>query len=280
MLKVLAFATILMTHSLSAQSDIVHYLLNISIPKSQELLKIIGNPSKIEVPKKFHILVWNILKGQRSGWINDLDKMTHESEFIFLQEAKLNNEQLHYYNRVKDNYQWDMAQSFSRGDNKASSGVILGHKAKGLAPLVLRTDDTEPGINTPKTAVFNKFKIQGSSELLCVVNIHAINFVRPKIFKNQILKIEKVLKNCLGPILYAGDFNTWMARKLEILEQSASRLGLKAVTFKNDHRTKFTRWSPPFDHIFVRGIKVKASYVFGEITSSDHKPLSAYLEIL
>jgi len=279
MRKMFAITIFSLVFSLNTNANTFRDLSGVTIPHPNEMLKTLGNPSKLKVPKSFHIIVWNIFKGALPGWEDDLNRLTRRSEFVFIQEALLDQTQYEYYRETRSSYQWNMAQSFFKGAERISSGVITGHLSKSIETKAFRTTDREPILGTPKTMMFNKFNIEGSNKKLCVVNIHAINFVSPAIFRNQILQVEKILKKCKGPIIYAGDFNTWMQEKLDILNRSAKRLGLSAVTFENDTRTRLNPWAPPFDHIYTRGIKIKSSIVYDWIISSDHKPLSIYLEI-
>ena len=54
------------------------------------------------------------------------------------------------------------------------------------------------------------FPITGTDQQLLVVNVHAINFVMLHTFEAFIKQLISAMKNHHGPILLAGDFNTWI----------------------------------------------------------------------
>lgn len=79
-----------------------------------------------------------------------------------------------------------------------------------------------------------------------------------------------------GPVILAGDFNTWSERRHEVLVEIAARLGLVSVLFDDDgRRLAFGR---SLDHFYFRGFRlVRASAP--QVTSSDHNPIVVELEL-
>ena len=92
-----------------------------------------------------------------------------------------------------------------------------------------------------------------------------------KAFKKQLDRMEAILSGHRGPMIVSGDFNTWSAGRLSQLRKSTSRLGLSAVRFEKNHRSRFFGYD--IDHIFYRGLKAKEAKT-PIVSTSDHNPLT------
>lgn len=88
---------------------------------------------------------------------------------------------------------------------------------------------------------------------MLVVNSHIINFVSLQKFWVHLHQVFDSLKSHVGPILLAGDFNTWHNKRLRHL-------------FKH------------LDHVYCRGLVVLDAQVHTNINSSDHYPISLSLQ--
>jgi endonuclease/exonuclease/phosphatase (EEP) superfamily protein YafD len=90
--------------------------------------------------------------------------------------------------------------------------------------------------------------------------------------------LEQLLQRHSGPILFAGDFNTWSQSRHRLVTSAAARLGLTSAFFADDsQKIKRFLFSPPLDYIFYKGLAERwgKTCVLGGVTSSDHKPLLA-----
>jgi len=87
----------------------------------------------------------------------------------------------------------------------------------------------------------------------------------------MLTELESVLTGHNGPIILAGDFNTWTEEKTRTLRQMVQRLGLSEVSFSDDDRTRV--FGNAIDWVFARGLSVEFAQVHGSITGSDHKPM-------
>jgi endonuclease/exonuclease/phosphatase (EEP) superfamily protein YafD len=73
-----------------------------------------------------------------------------------------------------------------------------------------------------------------------------------------------------GPLIVAGDFNTWNLERLTIVEKTAERLGMQPVRFTPDRRSLI--FDQPVDHVYYRGlVPLDASVV--DVATSDHNPM-------
>jgi endonuclease/exonuclease/phosphatase (EEP) superfamily protein YafD len=113
----------------------------------------------------------------------------------------------------------------------------------------------------------------GRHELL-VANIHAINIRGEGAFRGQLSQLLKSLNEHSGPVLFAGDFNTWSDDRMDQLRRMTERAGLVPVEF-GEGRKSFM--GNVLDHVFVRELQVVASRVRLDIESSDHSAMQMEL---
>jgi endonuclease/exonuclease/phosphatase (EEP) superfamily protein YafD len=105
-----------------------------------------------------------------------------------------------------------------------------------------------------------------------VVNIHAINFVGVNKFSRQVAQVVDLIVGHEGPLVLAGDFNTWNPRRKKILAKAAESLGLNRVPVA---ARRLRHLNQVLDHVFYRGLELLASRPLRHIKSSDHVPLWA-----
>ena len=229
--------------------------------------------------KPFRLLIWNIHKEGDTGWQRDLSTLAGQSDLVLLQETVLQAPLRDVLGAA--GFSWVMASSFVYDANDV--GVLT---ATRVAPLASCTQSAmEPWIRIPKSAVITWLPIARAQtdapgvarQTLAIVNIHAINFeLSPDTYRAQLGALVDALQDHRGPIIFAGDFNTWSDARDSIVADIAIRLGLSEVTLGDDRRALF--YGHHLDHIFVRGLRlVEASAT--PVTSSDHNPMTATLAI-
>jgi endonuclease/exonuclease/phosphatase (EEP) superfamily protein YafD len=137
--------------------------------------------------------------------------------------------------------------------------------------LVKHSPDFEPLVGTPKSATFVKYPVSGKEHELLVVSVHGINFETNGAFKRQMRQLKTEIEKHEGPVLLAGDFNTWNHSRSSHLSSLISRLGLVEASYKNgEARLSFAGHF--LDHIYTRGVVVNNALVVAESIGSDHKP--------
>ena len=148
-------------------------------------------------------------------------------------------------------------------------GVLVAARIDPTEERALRT--FEPLFPIPKSAIITRYSFVGRSEQLAVANLHGINFSSGLgRFREQLDDIAKELMNHDGPIIFDGDFNTWSARRDEMLADITNRLGLMSVEpTPDDRRRAFGRH---LDHLFVRGFSV-VDADSPKVGTSDHSPI-------
>ncbi|HCD15784.1 endonuclease/exonuclease/phosphatase family protein [Shewanella sp.] len=217
---------------------------------------------------EFGVLTWNIQKQQNGLWRSRLNDFATGRQLVLLQEASLDPGMYLYLSAAQ--WFWRFANAFSVLDTPA--GVMNLSSSAPLSSCGYRT--LEPWLRLPKTALVAEYPLSDGS-LLTVVNVHGINFsVGIEEYRQQLKSLTEALaeERVMGPIILAGDFNTWSEERSMLLADFASSLGLNEAHFGEDNRVRVLGY--PLDHLFYRGLKPKELYV-PETDVSDHNPMVA-----
>ena len=216
----------------------------------------------IDVP--FTVVSWNIRKGISVEWIETVRDLSNPAALILLQEGYIPNEleQLGFVGSE----QW-----FAPGylTTSKQTGVLTAARIDTLMHCQLTA--TEPWLGTPKAMAITDFATRGSAEVLRIINVHGVNFeLGEENLSAQLQMLQPYLQDYKGPLILAGDFNTWSDGRTKALMTFAKHFNLRAVEFAPDART--TALSYPLDHILLRGLAVLESGV--TVTDrSDHNLL-------
>jgi len=221
------------------------------------------------VPKlaasRFHLITWNVHKGQDTGWQEDLERLSKQADFVLLQEAT-QHQNLSIFSTAL------FVSSFSFKD--LLSGVKTFTQTQpewycggGVA---------EPIIQIPKVASIMNLPLEKGNSLL-IINVHLINFEWGiSAYQAQLEQLFSFVENHQGPIIMAGDFNAWNEERLNLVNSLIKKYGLNSVALSQDERVRFLGY--PLDYIFMRGVKV-VSATSEVVTSSDHNPLLMEFEL-
>ncbi|OIQ25491.1 endonuclease/exonuclease/phosphatase family protein [uncultured Vibrio sp.] len=234
-----------------------------SVPTLQCLRE--SSPKSIDENGRIDLLVWNIYKQNRSDWYDELSQLSASRQLILLQEASMT-ESLKGWVQDK-NWHGNQVEAFKALG--ISSGVLtIATESPSLACAYL---EKEPWLRLPKSALFSVYALSTGEEL-AVVNIHAVNFAYGvSEYKRQLSVLAKALSEHKGPIIFAGDFNSWSEERLAEMKKVIAPLKLVGVTFTPDERTQFLN-GLALDHVFYRGLNViKAEAPTSG--ASDHNPL-------
>jgi endonuclease/exonuclease/phosphatase (EEP) superfamily protein YafD len=214
----------------------------------------------------FVLTSWNIYKGGMDGVYDDLEYMIEQSDFVLLQEFLLGSEQEEQIEKLT-HLHWAVAKSFK--DSGEWTGVATVSKWQPYESLPVRSPGAEPFSNTPKMSLITKYKLN-SGEELWIVNTHALNFdITHQAFKDQIDSLKTILETHQGPMIFAGDFNTWSDVRREYLIQVTESLGLVRADIENP----LGFLNATLDHLFYRGFSHVEAYFLTEVSTSDHNPL-------
>jgi endonuclease/exonuclease/phosphatase (EEP) superfamily protein YafD len=219
--------------------------------------------------RAIRVVNWNIHKQDDPGWQDDLARFVAAADVVLLQEAVVDAD----LRRIVEDtgFGWVMASSFLYGGHDI--GVLTASRVPPLASCTQRVG--EPLIVVPKSAVVSWFRIDGVAEPLAVVNVHAINFsLTLGAYEAQLAALADALARHRGPIVFAGDLNTWTDERREALAATAKKLGLVEAAPAEDRRSLFM--GRQLDHMLVRGLDVVELLAI-PVKSSDHNPLVATL---
>jgi endonuclease/exonuclease/phosphatase (EEP) superfamily protein YafD len=129
----------------------------------------------------------------------------------------------------------------------------------------------EPIFIVPKTVLISRYPIIGTHKTLLLVNMHMVNFsFSTTAYREQLRKAFFLINQHHGPLLIAGDFNSWSDERLAIIQDFANGLGAEPVQFLTDNRTTF--FGHVLDHVFYRGLELVEAAAL-PVTVSDHKPM-------
>lgn len=241
------------------------------IPDAHESLLCFGRSSEKALPaKNLKLLVWNVYKGKDPRWENEFLGLVRNHDLVLLQEAVTDHKMPRVWRESFANYAWNMAASFLLNPQHAT-GVAIGSRAEPLNLQFVRTTSRELFVLTPKVALLSQFHIEGRSEKLLVVNTHSLNFTTTAHFIRALEEKLRLIGSHVGPLIFAGDFNTWNFRRWMLLVEMLSQLRLYPVEFATDPR------SLKLDHIFVRDIEIQTTEVLHTFKGSDHAPLEVLL---
>jgi endonuclease/exonuclease/phosphatase (EEP) superfamily protein YafD len=245
-----------------------------TVPAESAVLRSLGHAgAKSLNPNAIKVLIWNIYKGREAGWDVDMKHIGADVDLIMLQEFFLDGDSIQTFEWFKG-IEWLFATSYLRGRDSIPTGVVTGANASSINTVPLRSPKREifgPSgpriIQTPKMALIKMYPLNGSSSQLAVVNVHGINYRETHAFELQMKQLERSFTSHRGPIIAAGDFNTWWHKRLIILQDIMRRNSLVHLELDNDKRTRV------LDHVFARGLKIKEARLLNEYRSSDHKPI-------
>ena len=241
-------------------------LLSCISPYQEAELLPLENPNALV--SRFSLLVWNVAKMSADQFVAaHSDLSLPPAQFYLLQEAG------NYLNQP----------GFSRffSSNLRKHYVRQQSDSYGLKTLArinpAQTDtfhsrDTEPFVFTTKVVQATSFPISGRT--LLVVNVHLLNFVGLRAYKRQLEAIRVLLAKHHGPVVVAGDFNTWSRARHQAVERLFQDFGLSRADFSpRESAIRSFLFSQPFDRVYYRDLSPKQTSVIPAGTYSDHAAL-------
>ncbi len=240
------------------------------LPENDSLFKQ-GHSSERQLTSKISALIWNIKKAELKNWKKEFINFGKGKDLFLVQEAYETDVFLSTLNAF-EGFEWNLGASFLyRKYGDAATGTMVASQVEPAEVFVKHSPDVEPIAGTPKSATFVKYPISGKAEELLVISVHGINFETNGAFKRHMCQIKRVIEKHAGPVLLAGDFNTWNFSRTSHLNSVTSGLGLVEAQYKNgEARMSFAGHF--LDHIFTRGLIVNSAEVIANSVGSDHKP--------
>ncbi|WP_299792275.1 endonuclease/exonuclease/phosphatase family protein [uncultured Shewanella sp.] len=224
----------------------------------------------LDLDGRLNVSVWNIYKQKKRNWRRVLNNLSHSSQLVLLQEAGLSEEMVHFIASRSLNVA--MARAFKLFGT--SLGVMNLSDAGAINACAFHA--TEPLIRFAKSALVTHYPLSNGESLL-VVNLHGINFDwKLTRYTEQFEALSLELSGHSGPIILAGDFNTWRKDRFELIAEFARRFDLSEAEYHLDERQRF--FGLALDHLFYRGLDFH--HAESRVTdASDHNPIIAHFTL-
>lgn len=219
---------------------------------------------------RYKAIVWNIHKGKDRGWQQQLRQYSQNADFVLLQEATQHN-QIPQVLSASQGFGIH-AGTFAYGGNM--SGVML--LSTFIPQRYCVGSEAEPWIRIPKIAEAAFYRL--AEHTLLVINLHLVNFEwNTQHYGTQLRELFRMVNQHQGPIILAGDFNSWNKSRLMLLQQLVEHHKLTEVRFTPDERMRFM--GNPLDHVFTKQLHILKSWT-EKTDASDHNPLFLEFEVV
>ncbi|MBE9568981.1 MAG: endonuclease/exonuclease/phosphatase family protein [Proteobacteria bacterium] len=217
-------------------------------------------------PDSIAFLNWNLYKGDGDNWQSDFDNFAGSHDVLIIQEAFLDDELDQLLSAHA--FAWQMNTAFYL--NGTAAGVMTAANSGAVSSCGFQT--TEPIIRVPKSTLVSYYRIDGHEQNLLVANIHGINFtLGMDSYQQQLDDLYAAVKDHRGPMIIAGDFNSWSDERMSAVNRLKNRLLLHALEYSVNNKTHV--FGNAIDHVFYRQLEPIEKKVW-QVTSSDHNPIS------
>jgi len=231
-----------------------------------------NRPQSALNPDGFSLFSWNSHKGSDYGFLDDLQASGLDADLLLLQEVAFDEKLTETLDEFTK--EWLLAVAF-RSNNTDIGVMTLSSVSPGSSCAF---SEPEPLLVIPKVILVGTYPIAGSDKDLLVVNVHLVNFtLNSDVLQRQIAAVTGLIEWHQGPVIVAGDFNTWNSDRELVIQEEMKRLGLQQVRFDPDNRTVF--FTHTVDGIFFRGLEVVQTESL-MVQSSDHNPLAVTFRLL
>ncbi len=218
---------------------------------------------------ELEILSWNIQKASNAGWAEDLTTFAEGVDLAFIQEASIEA-------RIPEAL--SLHSNFARGYTTPGRETGVMTLSSSTPSVHCKLTSMEPWLGTPKATSVTEYPLENREERLLAINLHAINFdLGLQRFHSQFEALRALLDRHEGPVIVAGDLNTWSDSRQTLVDTFMQEHGLGSVLFEPDLRT--TTFGRALDHIYIRGLHASDARVI-PVSSSDHNPLRVRLGFL
>ena len=233
------------------------------------------------LPASITVVNWNAQKGRHPQFVRDLRQLLEREapDIVFLQEVTagfFEPDQMGGYFAESWSYPWPGGQT---------SGVLTLSRIPPVRRQPVPTKYREFDVIAPKVSLVTEYPLSYGKNLLAV-NVHLLNFERWSLNKlrHQLEDLKAIMANHTGPVIMAGDFNTWNQKRLQLVKEITQDMKLKEVTdfpqgrTSGDTRSEF--WNEvfgieknlPLDRVFFVNFEPESARVLNYDTS-DHKPI-------
>lgn len=218
---------------------------------------------------EFSVITWNAHKLADENFLPDLLTLSEDADLILIQEA-MHSDLLADQHASQFPFEFSFFKSFCNSDDMAT-GVMNMARTSLMNNRTLVSPDNEPLAGTPKVSGYSQLNVPGIG-IVHVINTHGLNFNLGKKFARQVDAVARFARQLEGPLIWAGDFNTWSDWRKNYLREATEKLGLKHLKPAYDTRRL------KLDHIYARGLTVRSIDLLVNIRSSDHLPIKVIFD--
>lgn len=223
-------------------------------------------------PTHIRFLNWNIYKQERARLDQDLSVLAANHDILTLQEARLDRGLLELLKQQDLN--WNINSAFFLQGDATGVMTVADQNALSSCGFLVR----EPLIYLPKAALITRYPLKGQPASLLVANLHGINFTLGlEAYRAQLELLYNAIKNYQGPMIVAGDFNSWSDERMALMMALVNKLSLSKLEYRINNKTHI--FGHAIDHVFFRQLEVTSKQV-EQVTSSDHNPISVSFRAL
>ena len=221
------------------------------------------------IPDTFGILCWNVYKNNRKHFRfqSFLQKEVEKRgiDLILFQEASFRDN--HHFE--VSHFSYDAAANLEfRGE---FYGVLTASRIESSRAKAYLSEGRESMFGPHKSLLLSDYSFHDGDSLL-ILNVHAINFRETQRYSKELERFLNLLKGHKGPMILAGDFNSWNTKRMDKLQKIAEKLSLTAVKFEETGKVK-SFMGRDLDFVFYRELELIEAEVMDEHQLSDHNPL-------
>jgi endonuclease/exonuclease/phosphatase (EEP) superfamily protein YafD len=208
--------------------------------------------------KEYTLTTYNIFKAHIPYLRQELGRLSASSDFLVIQEW------VSTLHTPSHKYAVSCPTFIIPFRNVFTGTATLANR-EPIDQVLLHSKDRELFFLTRKSMLITAYTLHDGTTLH-IANIHALNFVTNAVWKKNIDYFISFLPKH-GPLIFAGDFNTWHPKRFDYLEKKLASIGL---TYANYNHNVIMR----LDHIFVREVNVHHVTAHINTHTSDHYPIT------
>lgn len=221
------------------------------------------------VGEHFSLVCWNVHKNNtKSPALKAyLQSIADSCDFFLFQEANFRDDAPF----TLPNFAFDAAANLEV--KQTFYGVLTASRVESNQSEAFLSQGKESFLGPHKSLLLSRYPFKDGSELL-ILNVHALNFRENKSYQRELEHFLLLIKDHQGPMIVAGDFNTWSKSRRVKLEALIEKIGLERVPFEQEDAVK-NFMGKPLDFILYRGLILEEYSCENLPTLSDHNPLFA-----
>ena len=256
--------------------------------QARDIVKVSEYPTEgAPVPERIRVVTWNAQKGASDRFTPDLVRLvvTEGPDLVFLQEAR---DDLLTTRRIGGHFASSWRYPWPDG---TVIGLLTLSKVPPIRIVPIPSRHREFLLTAPKLSLATEYPLASGGTLLAI-NVHLLAFERWSTagIGAQMEDLRVLMQAHAGPIVLAGDFNTWSEQRLALVKATIDAVGLEEVTdFPPGRSTADNDWGflnwlfgvderLPLDRVYYRGFAHHSAKVL-PFDSSDHRALLVTLEI-